>query len=194
MDKRQPITLRTGIIIGMILFAALSRLLPHPPNVTPVGAMALFGAAYFGKKYWAIIIPLVALWVSNLLLNNIVYAQMYPEAYTGFTWFGYNAPFVFGAIALIAVLGFGLLKIITVKNTVLASLLASTVFFLVTNFGTWAVGMLYPMSLEGLVACYTAALPYFLNTLVGDLFFVGVLFGSFELLKDRFPKLELSHG
>ena len=81
MNKRQPIILRTSIIIGMILFAAFSRLLPHPPNVTPISAMALFGAAYFGKKYWAILIPLAALWLSNLVLNNIVYAQMFPEAY-----------------------------------------------------------------------------------------------------------------
>ena len=116
MNKRQPITLRTSIIIGMILFAAFSRLMPHPPNVTPISAMALFGAAYFGKKYWAILIPLAALWISNLALNNIVYAQMYPEAYSGFTWFGYNAPFVFGSIILIAFLGFRLLKKVRLSN------------------------------------------------------------------------------
>ena len=175
------INLRFGIIALMVLLAALSRLLPHPPNFTPIGGMALFGAAYFSKKYWAIIIPLLALWISDLILNNVVYGAYFE----GFSWMG--MPVVYLAIILIALMGAKLLRKIKITNLVIASLLASLAFFLITNLGSWWMDPMYPKTASGVLAAYTAGIPFFLNTLVGDLFFVAVLFGGFELVKNRFP-------
>ncbi|MFK7945977.1 MAG: DUF6580 family putative transport protein [Saprospiraceae bacterium] len=178
------------IITVLIIIAALSRLLPHPPNVTPIGATALFGAAYFTKKYWAILIPLIALWASDLILNNVFYAQYYD----GFAWMTTGFLWIIGAFALIAVLGMVVLKNkVTPMNLLGTSFAASTIFFLITNFGSWMSGVMYPKTVEGLMACYTAGIPFFWNTLGGDLFYVTALFGAYELVKYSNRKLVMEH-
>ncbi|MCB0703713.1 MAG: hypothetical protein KDC34_00320 [Saprospiraceae bacterium] len=174
------------LVSAMILLAALSRLLPHPPNVAPIGAMALFGAAYLKQKHLALIIPFAALWISNLLLDNLVYGMYYEH----FMWF--SNPGVFLSFLLIVLLGFGLLKQISAGRIFGASLAASVLFFLVTNFFSWLSYGLYPMNLAGLLACYTAAIPFFWNTLAGDLFFVLVLFGGYEWISSRYPGFSFS--
>ena len=98
------IDLRFGLIVLLIFMAALSRLLPHPPNFAPIAGMGLFGAAYFSKKYFAFLIPFIAYWISDLILDNLVYAQYYD----GFQWFG--SLYVYASFALIIGLGFLLLK------------------------------------------------------------------------------------
>ncbi len=178
------------VITAIILVAALSRLLPHPPNVTAVGAVALFGATFFAKRWVSLLMPFLALWISDLALNNILYAQYYD----GFVWMTPGFEWLYGSFALIVLLGFFMLRgenplsiwmkklgFGGIKLPVLltASLSASTIFFLISNFGVWMSGTMYPKTIAGLGACYTAALPYFFNTLVGDLFFVGVLFGAY---------------
>lgn len=189
--SNNKLQLRTGIITLMILMAALSRLLPHPHNFTPIGAMGLFGAAYFSRKYLAFLIPFAALFISDFLLNNFVYARLYPEFYgNGIFWFG--SWYVYGAFALIIALGFVLLRRVKITSLFAASLLASLIFFLVTNFGSMMLDPMYPKSFAGLMAAYTAGIPFFLNTLLGDLFFCGVLFGSYELIRQRTGILEFS--
>lgn len=176
---------RIVIITGMVILAAMSRLLPHPPNFTPIGGMALFGAAYFTKKYWAFLIPLLALWMSDLLLNNVVYAAYFD----GFSWMG--VPMVYAAMILIALLGQGLLKKVKASNVLIASVLASSLFFLVTNLGSWWMDPIYPKTIVGVGEAYIAGIPFFWNTLAGDLFYSTVLFGGFELLKRVYPALSL---
>ncbi len=183
------INLHFTLLTALILLAALSRLLPHPPNFTPVGGMALFGAAYFSRKYLAFLVPFVALWLSNLMLNNLVYAKMYPEFYEGFVWFDSGLLWVYVSFVLIAGLGFLVLKNVKPLRLLGASLGASVLFFIITNFGTWASGTMYAKTVEGLTACYVAAIPFFWNTLAGDLFYTAVLFGTFEVLKQRYPAL-----
>jgi len=185
---KSKINLRFGILALMILLAAFSRLLPHLPNFTPIGGMALFGAAYFSKKYFAFIVPFVALWASNLVLDNIFLSQYYE----GFVWF--SNPLVFVGFAFIVLLGLKVLKKVKPLNLLGASLAASLIFFLVSNFGTWLSGGMYPKSFGGLMVCYTAAIPFFWNTLLGDLFYVTVLFGAFELVKRQYPALKLQNG
>ena len=185
------IQLRFGIITLMILVAALSRLLPHPPNFTPIGAIGLFGAAHFSRKHLAIVVPFVALWLSNLLLNNLVYAKMYPDFYgDSFIWFGATAPYVYVAFALIIGLGFLVLRTVKVGNLLAASFGASVLFFLVTNAGSWWASPQYTKDFTGLLAAYTAGIPFFWNTLLGDLFYVGVLFGGYAWIKRQVPALE----
>lgn len=177
---------RFGFLSLMILVVAVSRMLPHPPNLTPVGAMAIFGAAYLSRKHWALLVPLLALWVSDMLINNILYAEYFENFvffYQGFYW-------TYLAFALIILMGFLLLRKIKIANVLLASLLASVIFFLVSNFGVWMSGTMYPKTSEGLVACYTAGIPFFRNMLVGDLFYTGLLFGLFEFAQYKIPKLQ----
>jgi len=183
--KKNKINLRFSVITLMILLAAMSRLLPHPPNFAPIGAMALFGAAYFSKKYWAFIIPIASMWVSDLILNNVIYGQYFDH----FVWFYSGSLFTYGVFALIVILGMFLLKKVRVANVALSALLASVVFFLVSNFGVWLTSEMYPLSLNGLMTCYTAGIPFFHNTILGDLVYTSVLFGAFELCVRNIPQL-----
>jgi len=163
----------TLLIIGLILVAAASRLLPHWPNFVPVGAMALFGAAALPKRWLAIIVPVLAFYLSDLALNNTLYAEYYEGFHLGMNYW------TTGAIILMVILGMGLLR--NVKFSWLkiggAAISATLVFFLVTNFGVWASGMMYPKSGPGLIAAYAAGLPFLLNSLLANLLFSGVLFG-----------------
>lgn len=160
------------ILAGLIIVAAIVRLLPHPPNFAPIAAMALFGGAYFNKKVFAFAIPLAALFLTDLFLgfHNTMWA-------------------VYLSFIVIVGLGMVMLQKKSVLRVVLASVSASVLFFVVTNFAFWATGALYPTTSAGLAACYTAAIPFFHNTLIGDLFFTGAMFGLFELAKAKFPEL-----
>lgn len=163
---------RLAAILTAILIAAALRLAPHPPNFTPIGAMALFGGAYFGRRALAFAAPLGALLLSDTVLG-----------------FHSGMPYVYGSVALIVLIGWAMAKRITLLSVAAASVAASVLFFLITNFGTWATGELYPPTLSGLAACYVAAIPFFQNTLAGDLFFSALLFGGFALLEQRVPVL-----
>lgn len=185
MDKKK-INLRFSIITLMILFAALSRLLPHPPNFAPIGGMALFGAAYYSKRYWAFIIPVASMWISDLVLNNVVYSQYFD----GFVWFYSGSVFTYGAFLLITLFGMFTLKNVQVPNVIASALGASVIFYLVSNFGVWLSSGMYPHTPVGLQACYIAALPFFQNTIAGDLVYSAVLFGAFEFSMSRFPSLK----
>jgi len=188
---KKKINIRLVVLVAMILVAASARLfLVFIPNFAPIGAMALFGAANFSKRYQAFLFPLGAMWLSDLVINNYLYPRLFPDYYDGtFAW-GIS-PWVYGAFALVVVLGWYLLEKVNVKNVVIASLSASVLFFLLTNFGVWMAGTMYPMTAEGLMTCFMAGIPFFGNTLAGDLFFSGVLFGVFELLQQRLPSLRL---
>lgn len=170
-------TSRFSFVAGLIAFAALSRLLPHPPNFAPIGAMALFGAAYLPKKWLAVVVPFVALWISGLIIDNTLMAQWYD----GFVWF--SNPWVYVAMLGVVALGWLTLRKVTLTNVVGSALGASGLFFIISNFGVW-LGY-YPKTIAGLTACYAAAVPFFQYTLLGDLFFCGVLFGAYEVALRR---------
>lgn len=173
------------IITAFILFAALSRLLPHPTNFTPVFAIALFGAAYFKNKKWAFIIPMVAIWGSDLILNNVVYST-YNE---GFMWLTGGFLYLYGSLALIVLLGYVLLKKVTPGRVLGGALGASIIFYLISNFGVWLSAPAYPLTVEGLIACYTAAIPFFHYTVAGNVIYSAILFGSFEWIRYQHPTL-----
>ena len=185
----KKLNVRFGVLSAMILLAAMSRLIPHPANFAPIGGMALFGAAYYSKRYWAFIIPIVALWISNLLLNNVVYGQYFD----GFVWFKGSSLFIYGAFALIVLFGMVTLKKVRIPRLIVSALGASFIFFLVSNFGVWFSGTMYPKDVGGLIACYVAGIPFFQNTMAGDLVYTAVMFGAFEWSARRFPQLQLQH-
>ena len=168
---------RTKLLIGMILAAAAMRLLPHPSNFTPIGALALFAGAQFDDKRWAFIVPLAAMLLSDLALG--FHGQM---------------PIVYSAFAVIVALGFLLKENKTWLRVTGASLAAATFFFVVSNFSVWAFDGLYPLTMQGLVTCYIAAIPFFQNWLIATLFYSAVLFGGFALAEKKLPALTVAHG
>lgn len=166
---------RVIALAGIVLAAALLRLVPHPWNMTPVAAMALFGGAAFADRRLAFLLPLAAMALSDLALGLM----------HGTGWFHSTLPFVYGAFALTVLLGRTLTARRGVARVAAATLGASLLFFLLTNFGTWATQDLYPATPAGLVACYVAALPFFANTLLGNAFYATLLFGGLTLAERR---------
>ncbi|MBL4851286.1 MAG: hypothetical protein JKY90_03255 [Gammaproteobacteria bacterium] len=175
---------RYSAIIAIILFAALSRLLPHPPNFTAIGAMALFAGAFLPLAI-AWLVPVIAMLISDLVINNVLYAEFYGQ----FVWVSPSAAWTMLAVALITVLGSQLLAKVSVLRLFGASLSASLLFFLVSNIGPWLSMEIYPNTVSGLIAAYIAAIPFFGNTIAGDLFFCAILFGGFALLSSRWRSL-----
>lgn len=170
------------IVAAIILVAAVTRLIPHPMNFAPLGAMALFGSAYLGRKGLGLLITMLAWLASDFILNNFVYSFSSETVF-----FTQGAPFIYGSIILIYLMGSQVLKKINLTRMVGGSLAASVIFFVFSNFGVWFSGTMYPMTIEGLEACYLAAIPFFTNTLAGDLFYAGALF----LLYERVFKTQL---
>ncbi len=163
---------RVAAIAVTILTAAASRLLPHPPNFTPIAAMALLGGAYLPDKRVAFALPLAALFLSDLVLG--LHSGMWA---------------VYGSFILVVCLGFALRRSrspLRIAGTTLAS---SVLFFALTNLAAWASGSMYPKTAAGLAACYTAAIPFFRNTLAGDAFYTALLFGGFALAQRGWPVL-----
>jgi hypothetical protein len=160
------------MLLTIILAAAASRLFPHPPNFTPIAAIALFGGAQFSNKRAAFLVPLAGLFLSDLALG-----------------FYAITPVVYGSFALTVCLGFWVRRRHSVQRIAFAAAASAILFFVLTNFGVWAMDNLYPKSLAGLVNCYVAAIPFFRNMLLGDLAYSGLLFGSLALAENRFVQL-----
>jgi len=158
---------RNLTILSMIVLAVITRLLPHPPNMAPITAMALFAGCNIKNKNLALLLPLLCMFVTDIFLG-----------------FHMIMPFVYLSFMCISYIGIGSKKI--TNGTILGS---SLLFFLVTNFGVWYLG--YPNTLAGLVSCYTLALPFFISTIIGDLFFTHSLSYSFSKLEEKYPILRL---
>lgn len=174
------------VLALFIIVAAVSRLIPHPYNFAPIGAMALFGAAYFADKKFAFILPLIAFFISDLLVNNILYADFY----TGFVLFTPGFGWMYGAMALIVLTGFVILKKVSFSRVLGGALTASIIFFVVTNFGVWLGSPMYPQTFAGLIACFELAIPFFHTTILGDLVYSTFMFGGFEFAKKYLPELQ----
>lgn len=172
MSASRLLTPRFVTLATMTLAAALSRLVPHPPNFTPLAALALFGGACFADRRAAFGVPLAALFLSDLVLGLHRFI-----------------PVVYGSFALIVFLGFWLRSRRNVVPIACASLAGSVLFFVLTNFAVWAIGSFYPRTWQGLIACYVAAIPFFHNTLLGDALYTSALFGGLFLVERVSPKL-----
>lgn len=179
VNDMQARSLKTQLMtISAIIFAlALFRLLPHWPNVSPVAAMALFGGAYFADKKMAFIVPFVALFLSDLILglhNTMI--------------------FVYAGFALTVAIGFLLKNRVNVTNTAFAAVASSVLFFLLTNFGAWMTSGLYAKSATGLMQAYAAGIPFFQNSLLGNLVFSAVIFAGYAFLQRNVPSLKQTAG
>jgi hypothetical protein len=178
MILMKPLQIRLTLLTILILATALFRLVPHWYNFTPVAAIALFGAASFDRKWLGLFIPLAAMLLSDTLIG-----------------FHNSMGAVYISFALVWLIGLWSLQHPTAGRIALASVSSSVLFFLITNFAVWYGSTFYPQTAAGLMGCYVSGLAFyngtsfFLNALLGDLFFSAVLFGSYYLLQQRFTVL-----
>ncbi len=169
-----------GIII-LIFIASFSRLIPHMPNFTPIGAIALFGGVYFKNRFHAFLIPISSLFISDLIINNLFlsnYFENFTLFYSGFLW-------QYLSFILIILIGIFSLRKFNFKKLLISTIASSLVFFIITNFGVWISGSMYSKDLFGLISCYILAIPFYKGTLLGFLFYSSVLFGIAEFLKSK---------
>lgn len=149
---------------GLILATAASRFLPHPDNFSPVMSVALFGSAVFAHRFTGIALAIAAMAVSDYFLG--MHSTL---------------PFVYGAMVLAGILGFALRTERSVLRIAALTLSGSVLFFVVTNLGVFLTQELYPKTVAGLIECYVMALPFFRNSVAGDLAFTALLFGIHHL-------------
>ena len=168
--------------LGLILIVLFGRFAPHPPNFTPIVAVALFSTFLMNKRFLALLVPAAAFWISDLVLNNVVYSAYFEQ----FTFVSESFLWSVSALALIVLAAKPLMKKIKASHVILGALMGSTIFFLVSNFGVWATGFNgYPPTASGLGACYLAGIPFFLNSIAGDLLYSGLLFGTYAWTSKR---------
>jgi hypothetical protein len=165
---------RFVLVLCFVLFAAVVRILPHPWNFTPVGAMALFSGAKLGRSWKAFLFPLVALLCGDLFGGLYTFKIM---------------ALVYFSFCLSVLIGIAFRHRQSALPLALATFLGALQFFLITNFAVWAFVTTYPHNFAGLVSCYVAGIAYFGNTLVGDAFYATLFFGGFALLERSNPAL-----
>ena len=186
----KKLNLQTGILTIIILIAAFTRIMPHPPNFSPMAAIGLFGAAHFVKKWQAFFIPIFGIWLSDLVINNYIYSN----STTNFVWF-YNG-FYWQYISYAIIIFSGVLifnKNISLSRTFGGIVSSSGIFFLISNFGVWVGSGMYTKNFTGLITCYAAGIPFIHNTIISDFLFTTVLFGSYYLLQSEYSFLKIKH-
>jgi hypothetical protein len=190
---------RFAVMLLLIAVAACTRFFSaagYTPliNFTPIGAMALFGGAYFSEKWKALLFPLLTLFISDLIIEQVFYHGQYGLIYDGWYW-------TYGAFAIMVFLGKWIIKKVSVKNVLLAAVAVSLSHWLITDFGVWLAGGLdittglpYTHNLAGLIKCYYLALPFMKNVFLGTVFYGAIMFGGFELAQKQYPRLQLSNA
>jgi hypothetical protein len=169
-DRKEGIIFRTAVILTMIVLAAALRIVPHPWNLAPIGAMALFSGAMLRNRWLSFLFPLLALFVGDVFLG-----------------FHKLMPVVYASFLINVALGLWLRDRRIVSRISAVIFLGAIQFFVITNFAVWAFGLSYPRTFAGLVACYVAGTPFFWNTLAGDALYATLLFGGFALAERIIP-------
>ena len=155
-----------AIVLLLITVGVVLRLLPHPANFAPISAIALFGGVYLSRKT-ALVLPLLAMLIGDFFLG-------FYELRLGLT--------VYASFLLIAGLGLLIKNRKSIFAVAGGALAGSILFFLTTNFAVWAFTPWYAKTISGLLNCYLTAIPFFKNTLLGDLFYATIFFGAYELI------------
>ena len=177
------INARFTLVLGIIAAATISRvltppLLGHPSNFAPINAIALFSGCYVTTRWARYAIPLLAVWIGDLFINYI-YLHDFVPFYDGFFW-------QYVCYVAIAMIGSYLSKTTSPLRVFSATIASSVLFFVISNFGVWVGSGMYPQTGLGLVACYTAAIPFFTATATSDLIYSALFFGSFQWSKNKF--------
>ena len=166
-----------GVIILLILLATLSRLIEHHLNFVQISAIILFGAAHFKEKWQVFLVPFFATLISDILISG---------------WY-FNI-WIYASYFLIILFGIKLYsQKISVSNMLGGAVGESLIFFILSNFGVWIGGTMYPVNFDGLLSCYINAIPFYHNTLGSNLFYAAILFGFYDILQTKFTVLKLQH-
>jgi hypothetical protein len=168
------------LTFGLTVLSALGRLVPHAPNVTPLGGSCLFAGSRI-QGLWAYLLPLIVLVATDPIVGHAGGAS------GGYTR---ESPIIYASFLISVWIGRRMLRNVTPVRVGAAAFLCSLQFFVITNFSLWAFGVMghstfYSADLNGLIACYTLALPFWGRTLAGDLVYSGAIFGLYALLSRR---------
>ena len=179
-------TRNKAILLGslFILLIAATRLLPHPFNFTPVGALAYFGGAVYGGRKSFLFLTLAALFLTDLLINNTLMRPFFEQE--GIVWFSEYMIWVYASFAMMFFLAFFLLKKFSYSKLFLTAAGGSFLFYLITNFGAWLGSPLYSQDMAGLISSYLAGLPFYKFTLLGDVLYAFILFGVYHRITAQF--------
>jgi len=168
----------------LIVAAAFTRLFPHYPNFTAIGAMAIFGGSVVKEKKLSFLLPLGALFLSDVCLQLFTSTK-------GF--YGISQFFVYAAFLIITALA-GSMQKRSVANIALAAVWSGAIFFILSNFGVWLSSDFYPKTIAGLGACYWASVPFYkneffgnfiLNSIMGTVFYSAILFGTYSMFERK---------
>lgn len=170
--KNNIFTPQNLFVFIALIFAASTRLFPHPGNFTAIGAMGLFAGAIMNNRSLSLGLSIAILFITDSIIGF----------YDGF-WV------VYIAFALSVVLGWMISNKQNVRSITAASIASAVLFYIISNFGVWAGGGMYPMTGAGLGVCYIKALPFFYNGLLSQLLYGGLLFGIYHAIRMWKPSL-----
>ena len=186
------------VVLAIFMIAVAAIRIPNAAgltvwsNFTPIGAMGLFGGAYFTKKWKAVLFPLLTLFASDIVINTFVFHGKYGIMYSGWYW-------IYSIFILITFIGKWLIKKVSVQNVLLAAVAASLSHWLLADFTVWIGGgtdlrTMTPLTKDwaGLQQCYIQGFPFMKNFLMGTLVYSGIMFGAFEWMKVKQPSLQLA--
>lgn len=192
----QKINPRFAVLALFMIVVAAMRI-PDSASITPwshftpIGAMGLFGGSYFTKQWKAILFPLLTLFISDLVIQSVIFKGQYGIMYSGWYW-------IYGIFVLITFIGKWMIKKVSVKNVFIAAITASLTHWLLADFTVWAGGgtdlrTMLPLSKDwsGLMQCYAQGFPFMKNFMIGTLLYSGIMFGAFEWMKSRYTSLQL---
>jgi hypothetical protein len=184
-------------VLAIIMIVVAAMRIPNAAaltpwsNFTPIGAMGIFGGAYFSNKWKAFAFPLITLLLSDLVINIFVYNGQYGVMYNSWYW-------VYGGFVAIVILGRLLLKKIKPLTLLLTGATATLAYWLIVDFGTFLVGCTNIItgeqmdhSFSSLVKCYAQGVPYMKNFFLGTLVYIAIMFGAFEWMKTKYTSLQL---
>ena len=162
------------LIISVIFLVSLTRIFPHPPNFTPILALAIFGGAYLPNRITAISLPIISMFISDLIIG------FHSQIFT-----------IYETIIFLSILGH-LMKTKNFKNFAITGFTGSLIFFIITNFSVWLGGSLYPLTIDGIIQCYIMAIPFFHNTLISTILFLTILFFGYTFAEKKISNLKIS--
>lgn len=178
LSKMNP---KISILFIAVFAVAMTRLIPHWPNFTAVGAIAIFGGAAFKNSFKAILIPLAAIFISDLIINNVLYSAYYE----GFVFFGNSAAWIYSGFILMAVIAHFSINNFKALPIIGSAVFGSFIFYGLTNFGAWMYNPLYSQDMSGLLVAYEAGLPFLLNSMFANILFSGVLFSAYYVATEK---------
>jgi hypothetical protein len=180
------------VVAGVLRITAAGEITPFS-NFSPVGAMALFGGAYFADKWKSYVFPLLTLFLGDVIMSQTIYkAYATGILYEGWIW-------TYLGFAAMVLTGQLIIKKVRITSVVAASVIAAIVFWLLADFGTWTTahnidmttGLPFTKDAQGLVKCYIQGLPLVKNTILSNLVFSAIFFGLFELMQNKIPALSI---